>query len=71
MNVPGVEAATALGALANTLGIDLLISKAITQQQVDTILELFFHALADRRSGMSRNSMTTFPKAPLRGSGPQ
>jgi AcrR family transcriptional regulator len=43
--VSTLAAATALAALANTLGIDLLIGKAITQREVDTILRLFFDAL--------------------------
>jgi hypothetical protein len=43
--VSTLAAATALGAIANTLGIDLLIGRAITEEEVDIILGVFFDAL--------------------------
>jgi AcrR family transcriptional regulator len=47
--VSPVSAATALSALANTLGIDVLIGKSVTQQEADTIRGLFFDALIGQR----------------------
>jgi AcrR family transcriptional regulator len=47
--VSTLAAATALGAIANTLGIDLLIGRAITEKEVDIILGVFFDALAAAR----------------------
>jgi AcrR family transcriptional regulator len=47
--VSTLAAATALGAIANTLGIDLLIGRAITEKEVDIILGVFFDALVAAR----------------------
>jgi AcrR family transcriptional regulator len=47
--VSSLAAATALGAIANTLGIDLLIGRAITEKEVDIILGVFFDALTAAR----------------------
>jgi AcrR family transcriptional regulator len=52
--VSTLAAATALGAIANTLGIDLLVGKAITEEEVDTILGLFFDALIGVRTTADR-----------------
>jgi hypothetical protein len=43
--VSTLAAATALGAVANMLGIDLLVGRAITEKEVDIILGVFFGAL--------------------------
>ena len=48
--VPTMAAVTGLAALANTLGIDLQIGKAITEPEVDTLLGLFFDALTKHRT---------------------
>ncbi|HEX3436572.1 MAG TPA: TetR/AcrR family transcriptional regulator [Pseudacidobacterium sp.] len=48
--VSTLAAAISLAAVANTLGIDLMIGKAITEKEVDTILGLFFDALAFQHS---------------------
>jgi AcrR family transcriptional regulator len=43
--VPALAAGTALAALANTLGLDLAVGKAITEEEADKVLGLLFDAL--------------------------
>ena len=44
--VPALAAGTALAALANTIGLDLAVGKAITEEEADKVLGLLFDALA-------------------------
>jgi AcrR family transcriptional regulator len=43
--VPALAAGTALAALANTIGLDLAVGKAITEEEADKVLGLLFDAL--------------------------
>jgi AcrR family transcriptional regulator len=43
--VPALAAGTALASLANTLGLDLAVGKAITEEEADKVLGLLFDAL--------------------------
>ncbi len=48
--VSTLAVATSLGALANTLGIDRAIGKAITENELKTVLGLFFDAATHRKA---------------------
>jgi AcrR family transcriptional regulator len=43
--VSTLAAATAWGAIANTLGLDLQIGRAITEREADAVMTLFFEAM--------------------------
>lgn len=46
--VPALAAGTAMAALANTIGLDLMVGKALSEQEADKILGLLFDALCGR-----------------------
>jgi hypothetical protein len=46
--IPPLAAGMALAALANTLNLDLMIGKAVSEREVDEALSLLFDALSGK-----------------------